>query len=93
MSQREDDLRMLAELLEERITPAERDSFADMVEWLRDADRRKLSEKQRAWVTKVLDRHRPTYANEWSAGRVPRGNDVAINCGPKVLRPPGRVGA
>lgn len=58
---------------------------------------RPLSERQRAWLKGVADRLElePEYKNDWSAGKVPRGEALATPI-PEVLRrplpmkPPGR---
>ena len=47
------DREMLSELLGYGLSGEERKAFADMLEWLGESTRRKLSEKQRAWA-KVL---------------------------------------
>lgn len=70
-------------------------AFQNMLEWAESG--RPLSEKQVSWIDGVFVRlfpgeDEPEYTNEWSAGRVPRGREVAT---PNVLRnlplrPPGR---
>ncbi len=102
MSQREDDLRMLATLLDEHVeelSEAEVEAFADMrfnmtaYEKVGGQEhRRQLSAKQREWVTSVHERLIPDYANLVSRGLVPRGKEVPT---PPVLqnlpkRPPQR---
>ena len=56
-----------------------------------------LSEKQREWIRGVHARlfDTPTYANAWSAGKVPRGEALATKVpevlkDPLPLKPPGR---
>lgn len=92
-SAREQDLGRLELLLEEygeRLDDGTREAFTDMRAWLRDRLGRELSSKQRAWVARALETFQPTYENAWSAGKVPRGAEVLINCGPLPMRPPGR---
>jgi hypothetical protein len=52
-----------------------------------------LSDKQRSWLTDTYERvvGAPRYENLVSSGKVPRGREVTVNVGPKVLRPPGRT--
>lgn len=88
------DRKLLLELLEhETLRPTERDAFAEMLTWLDGRPRRRLSDKQRAWAQRKLDALRPKYENLYSAGKVPRGREVAVNCGPLPLRPPSRGAA
>ena len=60
-------------------------AFRRMLEELESGERRALSPKQIAWVQDVHERigGAPSYRNDWSAGRVPRGREVAT---PDVLR-------
>ena len=93
VSQRDDDLRMLATLLDdhlEELSEAEVEAFADMrfnmtaYEKVGGQDhRRQLSAKQRQWVTSVHERLVPQYANLVSRGLVPRGREVPT---PPVLQ-------
>lgn len=93
MSQREDDLGMLATLLDEHVeelSEAEVEAFADMrfnmtaYEKVGGQEhRRQLSAKQREWVTSVHERIVPAYVNLVSLGLVPRGREVPT---PAVLQ-------
>jgi hypothetical protein len=66
---REDDLRLLRDVLEtERMQPDVRAAFRDMLHGLTSGERFCLSDKQRAWVAKVLDV--PDYENLVSRGEV-----------------------
>lgn len=97
---RENDLRMLAELLKhhaENLTDAETEAFASMRFDLTTYgpgpfEVFKLSEKQRAWVTSVYERLVPQYSNLVSRGLVPRGREVPTPAVLKNLpkRPPKR---
>jgi hypothetical protein len=86
------DRQLLQEILEhESLTEREREAFTDMLEFLVDGGVG-LNQKQREWAKRVHERLVPAYANDWSAGRVPRGKEVPT---PEVLkrlpmRPPGR---
>lgn len=57
---------------------------------------RPLSDRQRAWVRGVYEKvfDTPTYENEVSAGKVPRGREVVllVDAMPKPLKPPRRTG-
>ena len=66
---REDDLRMLRDALAlDSVKGETREAFDDMLESLET--RRTLSDRQRAWVRKVLDE--PDYENAISSGKVAR---------------------
>jgi len=98
MSRREDDIKLLKEILE--LDPSKRDSrhahaqrevFAEMLAALESGERHMLSEKQREWAQRVADIP-GEYKNLVSEGRVPRGREVPT---PPVLqnrplKPPGR---
>ena len=82
---RAEDLRKLDALLSDahvnKLRPDEREAFADMRAQLFGAEGTeiafdKLTEKHRAWVDRRLEDFEPTYRNDWSAGRVPRGREV-----------------
>jgi hypothetical protein len=90
---RHDDMRMLQEILDaaqswddERVEAMESTlaAFVDMLSRL-ERGGRDLSEKQRAWVSGVHENvtGTPNYENAWSAGKVPRGREVAT---PEVLK-------
>lgn len=92
MSQRDDDLRVLNELLgsgapNAEMTDVEVEAFAsmrfDLTAYHDDYRQDQLTEKQRAWVTSVHKRLVPQYANLVSQGLVPRGREVPT---PKVLQ-------
>jgi hypothetical protein len=92
MSGREEDLRMLRELLDEHageLREGESEAFADMLRSLEDF--RQLTEKQRAWAKSALERFVPTYENLVSSGKVPRGREVELMVRDKPLRPPRKV--
>jgi hypothetical protein len=85
----------LETVLQYTLRPQEREAFQGMLTYLeppdQDGSNRLLSDKQRDWLNHVLEKHQPTYLNEFSAGKVPIGNpNVVVNVGPKVLKPPGR---
>lgn len=95
MSDRDDDLRMLSEMLDnhlDEMTEKEVLAFADMrfdlqayggMEIPSAPMFRQLTEKQRAWVKSVHARVVPYYANLVSRGLVPRGKEVPT---PAVLQ-------
>jgi hypothetical protein len=95
MSQREADLSMLNELLDQHtgeLSEAELEAFADMRFSLQayggtdihsKGKFQMLTTKQREWVTTVHERIIPAYANLVSRGLVPRGREVET---PAVLR-------
>lgn len=68
------------------LTPTELDAFVDMQQGLVDGTWAVLTEKQRAWVTKVHERLVPTYTAR--AADVPRGREVALMVGALPKRPP-----
>lgn len=104
MSHREEDLRILNELLEkhaDELTDVETEAFAgmrfDLTAGLRGSPFHQLTEERRAWVTRVHQRLVPDYANLVSRGMVPKGTPTtesraldAMLAAPKVLRPPPR---
>ncbi len=51
-----------------------------------------LSERQRAWLHDVYERivGEPQYVNMASSGKLARGREVTVNCGPLPKRPPQR---
>jgi hypothetical protein len=80
MSQRDTDLKMLNETLNEHLydlTEPEAEAFADMrwdltaYERLGDTHVRNLSNKQRSWLTSVYQRLVPDYVNLASSGAIP----------------------
>ncbi len=73
---RRPDLVLLTKVLEQDLQDDEREAFEEMREAMREGKRQGLSAKQRAWLERVLDHHCPQYANEWSAGKIPRGKEV-----------------
>jgi hypothetical protein len=95
MSQREADLSMLKELLEQHtgeLSETELEAFADMrfdlqayggMEIPSKPKFQTLTDKQRQWVTQVHERIVPQYANLVSRGLVPRGREVPT---PPVLQ-------
>jgi hypothetical protein len=96
VSRRDDDIALLKRALvlidtrrEDRYVRA-RDPFEEMLVRLEEGRQTLLTGKQLKWVRDVLDE--PTYENLVSAGKVPRGREVAT---PAVLlrrplRPPGK---
>lgn len=86
--------RQLADLkavLEYTLRDNEQEAFEAMYLYLKNAAPALLSEKQVDWLQHTLEKHQPTYLNEFSAGKIPVGNpNVVVNVGPKVLKPPGR---
>jgi hypothetical protein len=104
MSQRDDDLKMLNELLEkhaDELTDVEVEAFAgmrfDLTAGLSGHQFQQLTERQRDWATSVHVRIVPTYANLVSRGLCPKGTPTAESkaldamlAGPKVTRPPPR---
>ena len=84
MSQREDDLRTLKELLDQHadeLTGVETEAFAgmrfDLTAGYRGERFQQLTEKQRAWVTSVHQRIVPDYANLASSGNLAKGTPTA----------------
>jgi hypothetical protein len=86
------DRELLFRVLDHPISAKQRDAFLDMAEGLDGSPTLHLSTAQRAWVTQTIRTHEPTYVNAFSAGHVPRGNEVptppALQNLPK--RPPHR---
>lgn len=85
----EGDIDLLAELLECELWDDEREAFEDMSQSLAIGRWSRLSGKQRAWAKRRLEDFKPTYENIVSSGKVSAKSSVKVNCGPKVLRPPG----
>jgi hypothetical protein len=77
-----------------RLRDGELDAFQDMLDGMKGP----LTSRQREWLAKVEERlgadgevaDADEYLNLISTGQAPRGREVTINAGPKVLRPPGR---
>jgi hypothetical protein len=99
--QRDDDLELLRELLDEHageLNAVEAEAFASMRADLAESEDGyffKLTDKQRAWAARVRERVAPTYANLASRGLVPNGTPTAESraldamlAGPRPLRPP-----
>lgn len=98
MSQRDDDIKLLKDLLENDAkkrtsahAAAQRDAFAEMLEALESGERYTLSTRQREWAERVADIP-GAYQNLISSGKAPRGREVPT---PTVLqnrplKPPGR---
>lgn len=87
------DLKRLRELVDDgRLNEWESMAFPDMPHALEKGGQEQLTEAQRDAVTRSCERLgvAEDYENAWSAGTVPRGKEVTVNTGPKVLRPPGR---
>lgn len=85
-------LDLLAEVLGHTITEKEKEAFEEMRTQVESGKYMGITERQEQWVRRVLAEHKPTYTNDWSAGRVPRGAEVPT---PKALQnlpkfPPGR---
>jgi hypothetical protein len=102
VSERESDLRMLKELLDEHLeelTEWEVEAFADMrcslTMYPGDVRERngfhQLTEKQREAVKRAHERLVPQYENLVSSGKVPRGREVELMVRDKPLRPPRKV--
>ena len=100
MTQRDEDLHMLRELLErhaDELTDVEAEAFAGMRFDLTAYDGPKfhqLTDRQRDWVTIVHRRLVPDYANLVSQGLVPKGTPTAESraldamlAAPKLVRP------
>jgi hypothetical protein len=85
----EEEAKLLEEVLAlDSLSDANREAFEELRVRLEDGYL--LTEKQKKWALGLLDK--PTYANEWSAGKIPRGREVAT---PAVLlrrplKPPGK---
>ena len=104
MSQRDDDLRLLNELLTDHpseLTDVEVEAFAgmrfDLTAGFRGPRFQQLTDRQRDWVASVHQRLVPDYANLVSSGLCPKGTPTAESMAldamlakPKVLRPPPR---
>jgi hypothetical protein len=105
-SKRASDLNILGELLDkhaDELTDRETEAFAgmrfDLKAGFDGPQFQQLTDKQRAWVVAVHDRIVPAYENLASRGLVPKGTPTAESraldamlAGPKVLRPPRRMG-
>ena len=93
MTQREEDLRMLNELLggmfgpppaghTAEMTDVEVEKFAsmrfDLTAYHDDFRQEQLTEPQRSWVTSVYERIVPQYANLVSQGLVPKGTPTTL---------------
>jgi hypothetical protein len=90
MTQRDDDLQLLNELLKEHpdeLSNVETEAFAgmrfDLTAGFQGSKYQELTEKQRSWAIGVRERIVPQYANLFSRGLVPRGREVPT---PPVLR-------
>ena len=104
MTQRDDDLRILNELLNkhaDELIGEELEAFAcmrfDLTAGLRGERYHQLTDKQRSWVKSVHRRLIPEYTNLVSQGLVPKGTPTAESrafdamlAGPKITRPPPR---
>lgn len=95
MSRRDEELKMLGELLDEHVSDlseSEVEAFQDMRAGLRERKFPDLTVKQHAWVERVYKKLVPVYENLISSGKAPRGREVPT---PDVLKrlplkPPGR---
>ena len=88
------DLQRLKELLEndQALTEWELEAFPSMLEALKSGQD-ELTTRQREFVVAAVERLdlEVEYENLVSSGRVkPTGKEIAINAGPKVLKPPTR---
>lgn len=104
MSQRDEDLELLNELLDhhaDELTDWETEAFAgmrfDLTVGYEGPQFHQLTDKQRAVVVSAHERIVPQYANLVSRGLVPKGTPTAESraldamlSGSKVLRPPRR---
>lgn len=86
----EDEKLLLDALDLESLDDRTREAFNEMLLKLESGERSTLSPKQREWAQSKFGIE--TYRNDFSAGRVPRGREVAT---PEVLkhrplRPPGK---
>jgi hypothetical protein len=100
MNQREQDLQMLADLLDkdlDALADREVEAFVNMRGDLQAYAKqdiaehggfRQLTEKQRAWVSAVHQRVIPQYENLVSSGLVPRGKEVPLMVGALPKKPP-----
>jgi len=82
MSQRDDDIAALQRLIvwaevedHEEASSTWVEAFIGMLVDLENGKWPLLTEKQRAWVRGVTEKvfDEPTYSNDWSSGKVPRG--------------------
>lgn len=66
-------------------------AFPEMLQALEKRVQGELTEAQRATVDRACDTH-GVVVDDYLLGlkEIPRGRDVAVNVGPKVLRPPTR---
>ena len=104
MTQRDEDLELLNELLNkhaDELTDWETEAFVsmrfDLTAGYEGPQFHQLTDKQRTVVVSAHERIVPQYANLVSRGLVPRGTPTAESkaldamlSGPKVLRPPPR---
>ena len=104
MTQRDEDLGMLDELLTkhaDELTDWETEAFAgmrfDLTAGYEGPQFHQLTDKQRACVVRAHERIVPVYANLVSPGLVPKGSPTtesraldAMLAGPKVTKPPTR---
>jgi hypothetical protein len=75
MSQREDDLKMLNDVMElETTTEEQKDAFHNMRGVLLRGEYQTLTIKQRSWLKSVLGV--PEYENLITNGKAPRGREV-----------------
>ncbi len=89
------DLQLVEKLLDEHdhnLRGEEQPAFARMREYLISGTSRVLSQKQRAWAKKVLDRLGASYENLVSEGVVPNRSSRVFEFEkmPRPLKPPGR---
>jgi hypothetical protein len=68
-----------------KVSESEKKAFSDMLDRLLDGRYACLTASQRKWAKGVLERAKeePQYLNEFSAGKIPRGKEVAT---PLVLQ-------
>jgi hypothetical protein len=88
----EEDRQLLIRALKSEIHDGAKERIDDMLHKL-DKFANPLTHEQRSFVRAMLNGERyekVSYENLWSSGKVPKGKDVTVQCGPKVLRPPGR---
>jgi hypothetical protein len=93
MAGSEEDRELLTLAAEAASSDSAKTAFEDMLQKL---DRYPLSVEQRAWARATIngEKYEPPieYKNEWSAGLIPRGREVATAPVLRVLpkKPPGR---
>lgn len=94
MSQREDDVALLAKLLDrygDQLPDDQHLKFVDMQNGLKARWQSTLTTKQRRWAMETLEHFEPRYLTEAQLSAIPRGREVESMVGPLPKRPPQKI--